>query len=94
MFRKALLTLTGVIADISTQCSTEGVLISSAMRQFQRELASRPFVSVDSRDFGSHVSNMDLCHLWYTLPLTVTRYWLKNCQYYLENLTAKGDYVH
>jgi ubiquinone biosynthesis protein len=93
MFRKALLTLSGVIADISTQCSTEGVLISSGMRQFQRELASRPFVSVDSRAFGSHVSNMDLYHLWYSLPLTITRYWLKNCECYLENLTAEGGYV-
>ena len=75
MFRKALLTLKGVIADISTRCSTEGVLISAGMRQFQRELAARPFVSMDSRAFGSHVSNMDLFRLWYTMPLTVTRYW-------------------
>ena len=86
MFRKALLTLTGVMADISTRYSTEGVLISSGMRQFQRELASRPFVSVDSRAFGTHVSNMDLFRLWYTMPLTVTRYWSKNCQFYLEKL--------
>ncbi len=91
MFRKALLTLTGVIADISTQCSTEGVLIGSGMRQFQREFASRPFVSLDSRAFGSHVSNMDLYRLWYNMPLTVTRYSLKNYQGYLEKIADNGQ---
>jgi ubiquinone biosynthesis protein len=84
VFRKALLALTGVIADISTQCSTEGVLISSGLGQFQREFASRPFASLDSRAFGSHVSNTDLYRLWYTMPLTATRYWLKHYQRFWE----------
>ncbi len=91
MFRKALLALTGVIADISNQRSNEGVLLSSGLRQFHSELARRFFVSIDSRDFGSHVSTKDLYRLWYSMPLTATRYWLKNYELYWQELrTAVG----
>ncbi len=91
MFRKALLALTGVIADISTLCSKEGVLMGSGLRQFQSELAIRPFVSMDTRAFGSHVSTTDLYRLWCTMPLTATRYWLKTYRCYWEEFQAAVD---
>ena len=84
MFRKALLTLTAVISDISPGCSTDSVLIASFIRQFQHELGGRPFISVDSRAFGTHISTMDLFRLWYTTPLTITRYWSENLRCFLE----------
>lgn len=75
LFRKALLTLTGVINDVSGQPSIDEVLILSGLMQCSRESATRWLVPFHSRAFGTHLSNADWFGLWAGLPLTVTRYW-------------------
>ena len=75
LFRKALLTLSGVISDVSGQPSIDEVLVMSGLMQFGREWAARPFAPFDSRAFGTHWSNADGFALWAGWPLTVSRYW-------------------
>jgi ubiquinone biosynthesis protein len=60
LFRKSLLTLSGVIRDVSPKTSLDNVLIGTGARQFFREFGSRTFAPTRSRSFGTHVSNADL----------------------------------
>lgn len=75
LFRKALLTLSGVISDVSGQPSIDEVLVGTGLAQFSREWAVRPLAPFDSRAFGTHWSNADGFGLWAGWPLTVARYW-------------------
>jgi ubiquinone biosynthesis protein len=77
LFRKSLLTLTGVVADVCEEGSVDDVLVRSGAAQFGRELRRRPVAALDSRAFGTHVSNADLVKLWASLPWMPTRYWLE-----------------
>jgi ubiquinone biosynthesis protein len=75
LFRKSLLTLTGVIGDIADESPMDAVLILTGLRQCVRELAFRGMAPFDSRAFGSHLSTADGFRLWAGLPVTVLRYW-------------------
>ncbi len=74
LFRKALLTLSGVISDVSGQASNDAVLIMTGLAQYWRELPGRGLVPFDSRQFGTHWSNADGFGLWAGWPMTVARY--------------------
>jgi ubiquinone biosynthesis protein len=76
LFRKALLSMSGVVADVSGRPSLDQVLTKTAAVQFLRELKGRPRASLDSRDFGSHLSNEDLICTWAALFFVPSRYWL------------------
>jgi len=76
LFRKALLTLSGVIGDVSGQPSIDEVLIMTGLTQCGREWPARGLAPFDSRAFGSHLSNADWFGLWAGLPTTVARYWI------------------
>jgi ubiquinone biosynthesis protein len=77
LFRKSLLTLTGVVADVCKEGSVDDVLMKSGALQFGRELTKRPITGLDSRErFGTHVSNADLILLWASVPWMPTRYFL------------------
>ncbi|MBL8250199.1 MAG: hypothetical protein JNK31_00865 [Candidatus Competibacter sp.] len=75
LFRKTLLTLSGVLNDVSNQMSIDEVLVKSALVQCFRELTARGMAPFESRDFGSHLSNADWFRLWASLPVTAVRYW-------------------
>lgn len=75
LFRKSVLTIEGVVADVSSETSFEQVLPISAARQFLCEWTARWFASPLSRRFGTHVSNLDLLSLYWGIPLSATRYW-------------------
>ena len=77
LFRKTLLTLTGVVDDVSGQISVDEVLIRGGLVQCYRELALRGMAPFDSREFGSHLSNADWFRLWAGLPMTAIRYWVE-----------------
>jgi len=77
LFRKSLLTLTGVVADVCKEGSVDDVLMKSGALQFGRELPKRPVSGLDSRArFGTHISNADLIKLWASVPWMPTRYLL------------------
>ncbi len=74
LFRKSLLTLTGVVRDVLPSGSVDEVLIASGGRRFVAESWMRPLVPFDSRAFGTHVSNRDLVRLLGSFTLTPARY--------------------
>jgi len=76
IFRKALLSLSGVVADVSGRPSVDAVLTKTAAGEFFRELAARPLAPINSRDFGSHLSNEDLICTWAALFFIPSRYWI------------------
>jgi ubiquinone biosynthesis protein len=74
-FRKSVLTIEGVIADVSRASSFERVLPLSALIQFARESMSRSVSLPTSRAFGTHVSNLDLLSLYLAIPSATMKYW-------------------
>lgn len=76
LFRKSLLTLQGVAEDVSGEIAVDDVLVRTGMCTFANELPKRPLAGALSRDFGSHVSNLDLVNVLATVPWLPTRYWL------------------
>jgi ubiquinone biosynthesis protein len=86
LFRKALFTLSGVVADIATDCSLDRVILNSGLHQFSRELPSRMLATPASRSFGTHVSNVELMELLGSWPGTANAFWLGFWQDSLETL--------
>ncbi len=74
LFRKSVLTLEGVAADVSEELSLGEVLPLSGALVLLREWARRCVASSMSRDFGTHVSNMDLLSLYFAAPSAMTRF--------------------
>jgi ubiquinone biosynthesis protein len=84
LFRKALLTLEGVVGDVAGPSPVDAVLILTGLRQYLRDLAFRGLAPLDSHAFGSHLSTADGLRLWTGLPLTGLRYGLGAWQDALE----------
>jgi len=75
LFRKTLLTLSGVLDDVAGQTAIDEVLLRTGLIQCCRELAARGLAPFESRAFGTHLSNADWFRLWAGLPVTAIRYW-------------------
>ena len=86
LFRKSLLTLSGVVADITTDSSLDRVMLNNGLRQFSSEWSSRMLADPTSRSFGTHVSNLELMELMGSWPATVNAYWLGLWQDGLDTL--------
>lgn len=82
LFRKAWLTLAGVLADLSDadSAAADRVLLTQGLYRFVSELPARPLVPVVTREFATHVSNADLWLLGVTAGLVPARYWLRRWQ--------------
>jgi hypothetical protein len=76
LFRKAVLTITGVIEDIFESATPDDAMIRSAFYNVMREVPERALASYASRAFASHLSNEDLFNLWASAPLTASRWWV------------------
>ncbi len=75
LFRKALLTLSGVVADITKAGSLDRVMLNQGLRQFSSEWSSRMFADPTSRSYGTHVANVELMELAVSWPATLSAYW-------------------
>jgi len=75
VFRKSILTLSGVLADITAEDRVEPVMRRTGLSQIIREWPVRGWASPDSRSFGSHISNLDLLSLYWALPEVSRRVW-------------------
>jgi ubiquinone biosynthesis protein len=89
LFRKSLLTLSGVVAAVSDAVSLDQVFAETAASQFFAELPGRALLPLDSRGFGSHVSTADLMKAWAALPAVPARYWNQTWRDVLEG-TARS----
>lgn len=76
LFRKALLTLSSVAADVSPDMAVDGVLVREGASQFIASLWWRPWVWPDLRPRGgAHLSNADLFGLGAEIPASALRFW-------------------
>jgi ubiquinone biosynthesis protein len=91
LYRKSVLTIEGVVTDISNKSSIDRVLPASAARQFLRELAARAFTPPGSRHFGTHVSNLDLISLYWGGPMAATRFWIHHWESKLSTVMDGRD---
>jgi len=91
LYRKSVLTIEGVVRDISSTSSIDRVLPASAARQFLRELTERVFTLPGSRQFGTHVSNLDLLSLYWGGPLAASRFWTHHWESKLWDLAGRPD---
>ncbi|MBV8228867.1 MAG: AarF/ABC1/UbiB kinase family protein [Planctomycetaceae bacterium] len=75
MFRRVLLMLEGVLADVEGGGGPDldAILIASFVRQLVGEWPGRALALPRSRAFGTHLSNADLMQLALTLPWTTAR---------------------
>ncbi len=74
LFRKSLLTLGGVIADVSEDLPRDLVLAAAVTRQLLKDWPRRALSGPFSRDFGSHLNNAEMLALLGAPTLTSLRY--------------------
>jgi ubiquinone biosynthesis protein len=76
LFRKSLLTLEGVLADLTDDSyALNDFIVSELVIQFASELPGRWLVAPRSREFGTRVSNADLARLAGRWPRAAVRFW-------------------
>ncbi|WP_168205055.1 AarF/UbiB family protein [Bythopirellula goksoeyrii] len=76
MFRKSLLTLSGVISEIGADSfNLDQVLFCEFLHNYIREWPSRWLSSFSSRAFPTRLSNLDLTEALLDSPLAISRHW-------------------
>lgn len=76
LFRKSLLTLEGVVAEIGdADGQIDRVLRMEFLRHFVREWPQRWLHLPSSRDFATRLSNLDLTDTILNCPLAAARFW-------------------
>jgi hypothetical protein len=76
LFRKSLLTLEGVVAEVGERSGQiDRTLTVEFLRHFLAESPRRWLRMPDSRDFPTRLSVLDLLHTMLSYPSAVTRFW-------------------
>ena len=75
LFRKALFSLLTLIEDLSPEAARDPVVVGAGLTCLLQELPARLMADPFSRDWHTHVSNLDLFSLWTAWPLTAARFW-------------------
>ena len=75
LFRKTLLMLEGVLADVDPAFEVDNVIVSAVLRQLALEWPMRLLASPASRAFGTHLSNADLAAASASFPALALRAW-------------------
>jgi ubiquinone biosynthesis protein len=81
LFRKSLLTLEGVLADllesdVATACRIlDEALLAGLLQHSSREWAQRLISPLLSRHFRTHLATTDLLECFWSAPLTAARWW-------------------
>ncbi|HWH70975.1 MAG TPA: hypothetical protein VNT26_16420, partial [Candidatus Sulfotelmatobacter sp.] len=81
LFRKTLLTLEGVLADllqtdvVRWQALLDEVLVANFLQHWTAEWPERFYAPLGARSFATHISTADVASVLWTSPLTVARWW-------------------
>ncbi len=76
MFRKSLLTLSGVISEIGAwSFNLDRLLMYEFLRSYLLEWPIRWFSDPSSRSFATRLSNLDITEVAVSSPMIVGRYW-------------------
>jgi len=77
VLRKSLHTLEGVVAEVAgAPYRIDDVLLADFAGHFAAELPQRFITSVESREFATRLSNLDLAQTWLASPLALARFWM------------------
>jgi len=77
VLRKSLHTLEGVVAEIAgAPFRIDDVLLTDFVGHFAAELPRRFVSPVESREFATRLSNLDLAQAWMASPLALARFWM------------------
>jgi ubiquinone biosynthesis protein len=88
LFRKSLLTLSGVVAELGIDdFQIDDVLFLDFIRHFGMESPERWFRMPFSREFATRISNWDLAETMLNVPYTASRFWIGNV---LDSLASYG----
>jgi ubiquinone biosynthesis protein len=88
LFRKSLLTLNGVVAELGVDgFDIDSVLFIDFMRHFGMEWPTRCFRMPFSRECATRISNWDLADMLFAAPKTAARFWIGNL---LDSLAEDG----
>jgi ubiquinone biosynthesis protein len=92
LFRKSLLTLEGVVADVG-ECSgqIDKTLSLEFLRHFAAEYPERWLRSPNSREFSTRLSNLDMIHTLLSYPTAVTRFWTGHTFDILEACVSRWE---
>lgn len=76
MFRKSLLTLTGVLSEIgASNFNLDHLLLREFFNGYLLEWPARLFSNPSSRLFSTRLSNVDITELFLSSPMIASRYW-------------------
>ena len=76
LFRKSLLTLEGVIAEVGGRTiRADDVLLAEFLRHFASEWPRRLLAMPESREFATRLSNFDLVRSLLDVPVAIARFW-------------------
>ncbi|MCB9852647.1 MAG: hypothetical protein H6819_06090 [Phycisphaerales bacterium] len=75
LFRKALHTLFGVLADVSPETSVDSLMWSQGLAAFANDLPARSFALPTDERFAVRLSNAELIQACWSAPLAPWRYW-------------------
>ncbi|MDO8630985.1 MAG: AarF/UbiB family protein, partial [Phycisphaerales bacterium] len=75
LFRKSLLTLEGVIADLDESCPIDAILLTEASQRLIQEWPARFMNAPTSRAFSTHLSTFDLAGFLWSGPASLLRFW-------------------
>jgi len=78
LFRKSLLTLEGVLADLAPEARIDDLILPLFLGRLIREWPGRLWANPLSRAFATRISNLDLAELLLRLPWTPLRAGLEN----------------
>ncbi len=92
LFRKSLLTLTGLVAELGLDDSEiDRVLLIDFIRHFVIDSLNRWSIPPFSRECATRISNWDLAELMLNVPNTIARFWIGNM---IDSLTGAGPTVN
>jgi ubiquinone biosynthesis protein len=78
VLRKSLHTLEGVVAEIAGPAfRIDDVLLADFLGHFAAELPRRFVAPLESREFATRLSNLDLAQAWLASPLALARFWMR-----------------
>ncbi|HKQ49012.1 MAG TPA: AarF/ABC1/UbiB kinase family protein [Phycisphaerae bacterium] len=78
LFRKTILIVEGVVADVDPHLSLDAALITRAVWEFGAEWPMRMLASPTSRSSTTHISNIDFARLGAAWPASAMNYWLRS----------------
>ena len=85
MFRKSMLTLTGVLREIGGErFDLDQTVLKEFLYSSLTEWPARWLSPPNSRSFATRLSNLDIAETYLSTPMIASRYWQAMCQDFVQ----------